>query len=295
MAKILLIGDICAERQYFLNEVPAINEVGIVNNANFLTSSKIINAGRILAAKNDVSIFGVVGKDENGRRALEDLSSYAINGDLVYKVDKPTDEVLVFTDKNGQVSIVLYPSTKDAFDTTQLDITGHDFIYTATSIPLEQLYMLIQRAKEKGVDVFLDIPNQQSELKLVMLQSVAFVVPNRREAELLLNTTIDGVSDGLKAAQELKKYIEGNVVITLDKDGCIVFAKDWDKPQHFPSIPTEVIDTTGAGDIFRGVLLREYIKTNDITKSIQKALDLSAKSVTIKGVDNSINFVNNLE
>ena len=49
MAKILLAGEICAEKQYLMDSIPLAKEVSFVNSVNTLTSSKIINAGRVLA------------------------------------------------------------------------------------------------------------------------------------------------------------------------------------------------------------------------------------------------------
>lgn len=295
MAKILLIGDICAERQYIVDTIPAPDELGIVAHTNHLTSSKIINAGRVLAKGTQVSMFGVIGQDEEGKQALKDLQKYNIDTSLIYAVSKPTDEVLVITNKEGRTAIILYPSTFNDFDGSKLtNLSDYDYIYTATSLPLPQLYTLLEKAANDNVKVFLDVPNQHDALDLTRLQTVEFLVPNRHEAELMLQTTIESVEDGLKAVEKLKTYIQGTAVITLDQDGCVVFGKGWTKPQHFPIQQVAIVDVTGAGDIFRGALLREYIQTHEITASVQKALLLSSESVKIQGVDNSIIAVNNL-
>ena len=295
MAKILLIGDICAESQYLVDRMPSENSLSIVEQVNYVTSSKIVNAGRVLASNNDVSIFGVVGNDDKRAKVLEDLKRYGIDTKLIYSTNAPTDEVLVITDKNGYSAVAIYLPASRNLDQSKIEnFSGYDYIYTATSLPLFQLYKIIERAHVGETKIFLDIPDQHEEFDLNMLKFVEFVVPNRQEAGLLLKREIINLTDGLQAAIDLKKYTNGHVIITLDKDGCIVFAKDWNKPQHF-SIPlVKAVDSTGAGDIFRGVFLREYIKTHNIEISIKIALNISSESVKIKGVENSIQFIDKL-
>jgi len=296
MAKILLAGEICAEKQYLMDVIPKPKEVSFVNETNILTSSKIINAGRILAVENKVSMFGVVGEDSDGKQAIVDLEKYGINPKLVYKTSKSsTSQVLVLTNKEGQSAIILNLSAINYFDELKLNnLSEYDYLYMATNMELDQIYRMIERSKKDGVKTFLDFPNQQKEFDKEKLRDVDFVVPNRQEAELLLNFKITSIDDGLVAVSKLKSFTNGTVIITLDADGCVVFAKDWDKPKYFSTNVTGVIDTTGSGDIFRGVFLSEYIKTNDIEISIKKALLVATESVKYLGVGESIKQIKTL-
>lgn len=295
MSKILLIGEICAEKQYLINKVPAVKEVELANEINSLTSSKIINAGRILAFSNNVSIFGVVGQDDDGKKAIEDLKKYEINPKLIYKTSKSsTAQVLVLTDKNGQSAIILHLAAINYLDESKLtDISQYDYLYMATSMKLTQLYKLMERAHKENVGVFLDFPNQQKDIDKEKLRTINFVVPNRQEAELILNTKITNIQEGLIAVTKLKSFTDGNVVITLDTDGCVAFGKDWKEPKHFRTEIVKAVDETGSGDIFRGVLLSEYLKTNDLESSIKKALSIATESVKYSGVNNSIEQIKN--
>lgn len=296
MSKILLAGEIMAEKQYLLDKVPAVKEVGIVSEVNYLTSSKIINAGRILAIGNEVSMFGVVGKDSDGESAIKDFEKYRIDPSLVYTTSEaPTGQVLVLTNSEGQSGFIVYFSANNYFEPVKLkSLTGYDYIYMATSMKLPKLYELIERANKEGVKVFLDVPNQQKEFDKTKLKTVEFVVPNRQEAEKLLDVKIETVEDTLSAITKLKSYTDGNAIITLDKDGCAVFGRDWEKPKHFETVETKIIDETGSGDIFRGVLLREYIATQNLEQSIKKALQLATASIKFKGVNNSIEKIKKL-
>jgi ribokinase len=290
MSKILLAGEIMAEKQYLLDKVPAVKEVGMVNEVNYLTSSKIINAGRILAVGNEVSMFGCVGEDTDGDNAIKDFEKYGIDSSLVYTTSEaPTAQVLVLTNSDGQSGFIVYFSANNYFEPAKLEnLAGYDYIYMATSMKLPKLYELIERANKDGVKVFLDVPNQQKELDKTKLKTVEFVVPNRQEAEKLLDVKIETVEDALKAVTKLKSYTDGNAIITLDKDGAVAFAREWTEPKHFTTSKVEVVDETGSGDILRGALLREYLNTHNIETSLVKALQLATEAVKYKGVNNSI-------
>ena len=287
MSKILLAGEICAEKQYLMDSVPQAKEVGFVNSVNTLTSSKIINAGRILVSSNSVSTFGVIGDDNNGKQAVSDLEKYGIDTKLVYTTsESPTAEVVVLTDKNGQSAIVLNLNTINFFDELRLqNLSDYEYLYMATSMKLDQIYKMIDRASKDNVKVFLDFPNQQKEFDKENLKTVDFVVPNRQEAELLLDVKITTIEEALEAVTKLKSFIDGIAIITLDTDGCVVFDKE---PKHYPTETVTSVDATGSGDIFRGVFLSEYIKTNDVDQSIKKALQLATESVKYQGVNKSI-------
>lgn len=287
MSKILLAGEICAEKQYLMDSVPFVKEVSFVNSVNTLTSSKIINAGRVLASSNSVSMFGVVGDDNNGKQAISDLERYGIDTKLVYTTsESPTAEVLVLTDKDGQSAIVLNLNAINFFNESKLqNLSDYEYLYMATSMKLDQIYKMIERANKDNVKVFLDFPNQQKEFDKQKLKTVDFVVPNRQEAELLLDVKITTIDETLEAVTKLKSFTDGIAIITLDTAGCVVFDKE---PKRYPTETIIAVDVTGSGDIFRGVFLSEYIKTNDVEQSIKKALQLATESVKYLGVDKSI-------
>ena len=73
------------------------------------------------------------------------------------------------------------------------------------------------------------------------------------------------------------------LVVTNDANGVDVFF--YGKKYHFPSYPTEVVDSTGAGDIFAAGFLIKYADTQDITQSAGYAH--CAASFCIEGIGTS--------
>lgn len=291
MATILSAGSILIERQYFVDHIPQIGQVSIATKSNTLVSGKVINAARILTLHNKVYFAGTVGMDENGNAALVQLKNYGFYIDFINQTtNDKTGEVVVTVDSTGNPAITLFlgaSKIRPADSVYKELVKNLDFIYTETS-SLDSCYKLIQVATENKVPIFLDVPNHQVEFDKNYLKNVAFLAPNREEAELLLGSHIISIEQALQAATELKKYTNGNVIVSLDKDGCVVFEAGSAKPYHVETKKIVIKDATGAGDIFRAVLLNQYIKTRNLRKSIDDAIFIASASTQMVGVDASI-------
>ena len=81
-----------------------------------------------------------------------------------------------------------------------------------------------------------------------------------------------------------KEFIEENdwilekLIITLDKDGCMY------NNTMYPTEKVEIMDISGAGDTFVAGFVKEFLDTEDISKSIQFGNRCSAQVVQKRGV-----------
>lgn len=289
-SKIALVSDIEIERQYFVDSLAGVDSVSFISEMNTLTSSKVINAGRIMAKENEVAIYGAIGDDEDATRALKDLQAYGFNTKNVqHTANQKTGQVLVITDKKGKSAISVFLGASDCLSIPS-SFDGIEYLYTATSIKLALLYKVLKLAKSKSITTFLDVPNNQLVFSNNNLRYVDYLIPNRQEAGLLLEKTILSVKDAIEAARQLLNFGSKNVVITLDKDGCLLASKEIE-PVHIPAPKVEAKDETGSGDIFRGVFVNNIVKGADLYNSAVAAIDSASTSVTIKGVDTSIRTI----
>jgi bifunctional ADP-heptose synthase (sugar kinase/adenylyltransferase) len=78
--------------------------------------------------------------------------------------------------------------------------------------------------------------------------------------------------------KENKNWLKEKLLITKDKDGV-----EWNG-NVFPSLATDVIDVSGAGDTFIAGFLSEFLKTSDVSKSIFFANKAAANVLSKKGV-----------
>ncbi len=73
------------------------------------------------------------------------------------------------------------------------------------------------------------------------------------------------------------------LVVTRAANGCTVYQHS--KPFDVPAPQVEVVDATGAGDVFTGVFLVMLYRTGDIRRAAAAATELASASVTRVGLE----------
>ena len=75
----------------------------------------------------------------------------------------------------------------------------------------------------------------------------------------------------------------GTVVITLGAEGCLVLDPGQAGSLRLPAPHVEVVDTSGAGDVFCGCLAGGLAKGMSVTSALKLALAAAAIAVTRPG------------
>jgi len=121
-----------------------------------------------------------------------------------------------------------------------------------------------------------------------LAKKATYVVCSREFAESLAGQKINIANKESLAYiyNVVKKDLPGNLVITLGKYGCIYEQDGQLKVKGI--INTEVVDTTGAGDIFHGAFVYGLANKLEIEDIIHLATVTSGLSVEHLGVQNSI-------
>lgn len=295
MSNILTIGDIYNETQFFVQKIPKENEFAFSEDAITIVGSKVINVARVLQRlQNTVSFVGKVGDDGESTNAIKVLEKWGISVKIDQISGLKLGKIVVNTSAQGKSSIVLFKGANESFSIKDIEhlfpeIKAADGIYAATNLPLNVLYYLVKACDELKKPLFLDVPNQHANILLDELSTVSFFMPNRQEAELLLNTKIVTADDAKNAAGEFRVKIKGNIIITLDKDGCVCMEEKSSKPIQIETHQSKLVDDTASGDIFRAVFASNWLESKNLMTSIQSALLVASGSISIKGVDNTIN------
>ena len=121
------------------------------------------------------------------------------------------------------------------------------------------------------------------------LQHADIVKLSKEDAQMITGKT--DKSENLKEISE--KYNIKIVLITDAENGVNYICNG--HYGYLDSLRIEPVDTTGAGDIFFGTFVSEFIKGNekvesvtDIEKCVRKAIEISGKSTLKKGAISSI-------
>ena len=198
-----------------------------------------------------VSIIGAVGHDEHGRRALAALEAEGIDISGVRQLDgEPTGVAMIAVGPRGENQIVVAPGANAAFTLDDADlarITGSRVLLTNHEVPNDVIVPALRAASEAGVQSILN-PAPARGLAAEVLALGPILTPNEHELVVAI-----GNDETEAALDELTARHGGPIIVTQGPAGALL-AED-DGHEHFAGYPApEVVDTTGAGDTFNGVL-----------------------------------------
>ncbi|MYA76163.1 MAG: hypothetical protein F4Y17_00785 [Gemmatimonadetes bacterium] len=92
---------------------------------------------------------------------------------------------------------------------------------------------------------------------------------------------LTGRSDPAEAAESLTGYGSSVMVVTLGEEGSYTLAEG--RSFHTPAFPVEVVDTTGAGDVFHGAYTFGLLQDWSLEKTAVFSSAVAALSCTRLG------------
>jgi ribokinase len=135
-------------------------------------------------------------------------------------------------------------------------------------------------ARSSGTTFVLNVAPAQS-LDDDFLRLVDVLVANEHEA-----ATLTTEPEPMQSARRLLDRVPA-VVVTTGASGCVVATRD-QQAQHLPAAPANVVDTTGAGDTFTGVLAAGLSSGLRVLEAARQAVVAAAISVERDGAAPSI-------
>jgi D-beta-D-heptose 7-phosphate kinase/D-beta-D-heptose 1-phosphate adenosyltransferase len=121
------------------------------------------------------------------------------------------------------------------------------------------------------------------------------ITPNRKESSHAVGFEIETIADAQKASEQLLNRLQlDSVIITLDKEGA--FLKTQTISKHIPTLPRNVYDVTGAGDMMLATLAVTLAAGNDEEISLQLAniasgIEVEKFGVATVSVDEIVNEI----
>lgn len=231
-------------------------------SAHFEPGGKGFNAA--VAAKRygaEVSFLAAVGTE--GAESIEQfLKKEGIRATLVKK-ESGTAFATILTDKEGKNHVTVFQGaqlTTEDVDGFAEQIAAADLLLLNNEVPEEVNIRAVQIAKAHGLPVILN-PAPARPLDPYLLENITLFTPNEHELA------------GLEEKQ--------NVIVTLGKKGCHIRSLGL----TLPAINVApVVDTTGAGDTFNGVLAATLAEGAELCDAVRTANLASSIEVTRKGV-----------
>jgi len=267
--------------------------IGMAGNSAFLSVDHFHAEGETVAAKAihfepggkgfnqavaaarfgaQVSFLCAVGT-EFKREIEEFLLKDGITPVLVPK-QEPTAFASILTDAKGANQVTVYQGARLTAADTELFaqfIADADVLLLNNEVPREVNERAIAIAKENNTVVILN-PAPAAQLSEYILGSVDLFTPNEQEAAFL------GEPE--------------NAIVTLGSKGCRICATG----EIVPALRIgNVVDTTGAGDTFSGVLAACLSVGTPLRQAVESAVRASGVSVTRRYAATAIPYKNEVE
>jgi ribokinase len=207
------------------------------------------------------TFLGILGDDHWSKMLEQDLRKHHVNTRFLHRVSgqlaicisilNPEGE-RKFYSYRGVNATSVYAEIHDSIFRSQhcLHLSGYSF---QTPHSAKVAARLMKGAKQHGLKISLDpsfLFAKHTDLENnEALSDVDYFFPSREEAYQLTK-----LRDPLKAARKIREHGPKVVIVTLDKDGCLVVS---DNVEQFIKLENDqsVVDTTGAGDAFCGGFL----------------------------------------
>lgn len=280
-AHVVVIGSINVDFVVLADRLPRPGET--VLGGQFATHDGGKGANQAVAAARGgarVSMIGAVGNDAHGERAIAALSTEGIDTSRIRTLHTASTGVaLVAIGPRGENQIVVAPGANAKLELDDEDralIGSADAILTNHEIPATASIDALRVAHRDGVTAILN-PAPARALSAEILSLGPILTPNEHELVVAIGNDVTAA-----ALDELAARHSGPIIVTQGPAGALLV--DGQRREHFEGrIPSSLVDTTGAGDTFCGVLAVWLAEGRSLDESIIAANAAGAISVSAAG------------
>lgn len=279
MIKIACVGIAVLDRLYFLSSIPQHSGKFEAQRYQECGGGPAATAAVAIAKLGgQVDFIGRVGDDAAGEALIAELKSWGVNTAHCRQIRQAqTTHSSILVDEQGERLIVNYPSKDlpfeahwlDAIDFSQYDLVLADVRWH------EGARFAFEQAKRADVPTLLDgdITPQDIRDLVALSDHAVFSTPGL--------TRFADIADDEAGLQYAANFTRGKVYVTQGSDG-IKWRED-DCLCHISAFKTEVIDTTGAGDVFHGALALALAEQQETRAAIKFASAVAALKCTKPG------------
>lgn len=207
--------------------------------------------------------IGIVGKDAHGDAILEDFKREGVDISNVKLVNGTTGTAMGFVDPTGERCLYVHPGVNDLIvDFGVEHIQRTKILHVTSFVNRKQLEMQSNLIKEISDDIkvsfnpgMLCFKFESRDLKKVISNSHVVFLSEKEMGALLDVNYEEGAEFLLSMGVQI-------VAITLGDRGCYV--RRGNESRRIPAYPTEVVDTTGAGDAFAAGFLYGLLRSKNM-------------------------------
>jgi sugar/nucleoside kinase (ribokinase family) len=227
--------------------------------------------------------IGAFGNDEAGTRMREELARHRIDLEHAVIRDAANPFAVILLDNQQGERIVLWDrDSRLALHSDELPaaLIRATRLLHVDDVDQEAALRAAAVARAAGIPVTSDIEALTDRTNELV---AAVTIPIFAEHVL---QALTGEDDFERALRKVRRTHDGLLCVTLGSRGAMLL--DGDRVHHEPGLPVKVVDTTGAGDIFRGAFIYALLRGNNPADILRFANAAAAMSCTKEGAIASV-------
>ena len=222
--------------------------------------------------------LGTFGSDDNGRLIRSALEGLGIDTSHARTRPVPNRQAVILLDeRSGERSVLWHRDPALVLDRRDLpaDVIRNARVLHVDGTDESAAIAAAQLARAAGAQVTTDIDQVTSRTR-ELITAATFPILAEHVPEALT-----GQSDPARALQRLREWHDGRLCVTLGPRGAMLL--DGEVLYQSPAFEVVPVDTTGAGDVFRGALIYSLLRGDDPETMLRFANAAAAISCTREG------------
>jgi ribokinase len=286
--RVIVVGSIGVDFTVVVQRVPRPGET--VAGGTFVRAGGAKSANQAVAAARvgaRVHLIGAVGADDVGVSVLDELRNENIDVSAVRQVPgMATAVALIMVDRDGENQIAVASGANLALARddvaaalSAMELDADDVVLVGFEVGDDPVEAACAAAASAGATLIIN-PAPARPLSERMLAARPILTPNEGEATVLAQRP--GVAE---AVRELRARTGAPVLVTLGEEGALLL-DDHGQAHQLPAFTVDVLDTTGAGDAFNGILaarLADGLSLRDAAMQAVVGATLSVRRMAARG------------
>ena len=242
--RVCVVGSVNMDLTFDVDSLPRPGETVLASSFTYAPGGKGGNQAVAAArARAHVQFVGAVGYDAAADQLRAHLQANGVGLDGTVRLPGPSGAAIITVDASGENTVVVAPGANGQVTLTtavvRAVVADCDVLLTQLEIPVATAAAAARAARSAGAVVIVNAsPAGQNHIALAELAAVAdVVIANEAEADEW-------------------KWRPNHLVVTLGARGARYVGVDGEFQVPAPAV--KAVDTTGAGDVFAGVLAANW-------------------------------------
>lgn len=297
---VLVVGSVNADIVVELERLPVRGETVAASKPDtgkFFPGGKGANqaaaAARLISDANALRAKFVCqfGNDTHGEALQSALQQSGVDISLAGHPQCPSGQAFVFVYPDGDNSIVIVGGANATWPQSLPSavvkaVQSAAIVLLQCEIPAEINFLVAKVAAEANVPVLWDSGGEDRKIPDDVLPFITYLCPNETELARLAGCEVNSEADAIDATRVMQAKGANALLVTLGSQGSVFIprADSGDAVLRQTTFHVDkVVDTTGAGDCFRGAFAVAIAERRSVGEAMRRASAAAALCVQVAG------------